>query len=478
MLVRYVWSRKRPLFSPFSARYVSVSCKFNKSCVTLQHKACAFIRNHPLVSGRDESFDFSKHVHVLEGVQDLHNLSFSVLVCNFGDCPAVLPASYSLADALETIQGEEVYLQPCDPLDGLQVSVELVVDNEVIDAQESNDEEAGTVLTCHSTSSQPREFVFPDGLSYKLPPGIDLNELDPKDAVSVAELIRKYELAFSMGPLDLGKCSLIPHEIHLTISDQSVRLPYRRIPPHCMPEVQELLQGLLEKGIIQRSTSPYASPTVLVRKKDGSLRLCIDYRKLNALTVKDVFPLPRIEESLEALGGSRFFSSLDMSHGYFQLLMHSDSIDNTAFRVPWGLFSFTRMPQGLCNSPSTFQRTVEMIFGDMNMSKLILYLDDILVYSNTFQEHLNRLSIVFERLIRYGLKLKGEKCKFFRREVTHLGHIVNKDGVAVDPGKVQRVKDWPIPKTIEELRTFLLLQALYPRVCLNCWAAAHTNGQD
>ena len=112
---------------------------------------------------------------------------------------------------METTQGEEVYLQPCDPLDGLQVSVELVVDNEVIDAQESNEEEAGTVPTCDSTSSQPREFVFPDVLSYKLPPGINLKELDPKDAVSVAELIRKYESAFSMGPLDLGKSSLIPH---------------------------------------------------------------------------------------------------------------------------------------------------------------------------------------------------------------------------------------------------------------------------
>ena len=250
-----------------------------------------------------------------------------------------------------------------------------------------------------------------------------------------------------------------------------------------MPEVQELLQGLLEKGIIQRYTSPYASPTVLVRKKDGSLRLCIDYRKLNALTVKDAFPLPRIEESLKALGGSRFFSSLDMSHGYFQLLMHSDSIDKTAFRVPWGLFSFTSMPQGLCNSPSTFQRTVEMIFGDMNMSKLILYLDDILVYSNTLQEHLNRLSIVFERLIKYGLKLKGEKCKFFQREVTHLGYIVNEDGVAVDPGKVQRVKDWPIPKTIEELRSFLGLSSYYRRFIPGFASiagplSARTNGQD
>ena len=204
-----------------------------------------------------------------------------------------------------------------------------------------------------------------------------------------AQLIKKHEAAFSMGPLDLGKCTLIPHEIHLT-SEQPIRLPYRRIPPHCMPEVRKLLQGLLDKGIIQKSSSAYASPTVLVQKKDGSLRLCIDYRNLNSITFKDAFPLPRIEETLEALAGSQYFSSLDMAHGYFQLVMSPDSVDKTAFCVPWGLFSFSRMPQGLSNSPSTFQRTVERIFGEMNLCQLILYLDDILVFSRTFDEHLEK----------------------------------------------------------------------------------------
>ena len=384
---------------PFSARYVSVSCNLNEPD---QHNQCVLIRN--LAS--------SCSVQVLEGVQKVRNSLLNILLCNLGDSPVTMLKSQSIASAITAIEVEEVHIQPHDSHDGLQVSVGLVVCNEI----ETIGDDTSTVPTCTDTPNQLREFfVFPDGVEYTLPPGISLRGLDPEHAILVAEMIKKYESAFSMGPLDLGKCTLIPHGIHLT-SDQPVRLPYRRIPPHCMSEVQKLLQGLLEKGIIHRSSSPYASPTVLVRKKDGSIRLCIDYRKLNALTQKDAFPLPRIEETLEALGGSQFFSSLDMAHGYFQLVMHPDSVDKTAFRVPWGLFSFDRMPQGLCNSPSTFQRTVEMIFGDMNMSKLILYLDDILVFSNTFQEHIERLGVVFERLIKHGLKLKGGKCGFFQRE--------------------------------------------------------------
>ena len=164
-----------------------------------------------------------------------------------------------------------------------------------------------------------------------------------------------------------------------------------------MGEVKQLLQDLLDRGIIRRSSSPYASPIMLVRKKNGQLRLCIDYRCLNAKTAKDSFPLPRIEETVEALGGTKVFSSLDMAHGYFQVAMHADSIEKTAFRVPWGLYEFLRLPQGLINSPSTFQRIMEHIFGDLNLSKLILYLDDLLVFSSSIGDHIQRLERVFMR---------------------------------------------------------------------------------
>ena len=143
--------------------------------------------------------------------------------------------------------------------------------------------------------------------------------------------------------------------------------------------------------------------------------------------------------------------------------MHPNSVHITAFRVPWGLYEFIRLPQGLINSPSTFQRIMEMVFGDMNLSELVLYLDDVLVFSSTFSEHLERLDEVFKRLKHHGLKLKGSKCKLFQRSVSHLGHIVSDQGVSVDPGKVERIKNWQVPRNSEQLRSFLGLASYYRR---------------
>ena len=171
---------------------------------------------------------------------------------------------------------------------------------------------------------------------------------------------------------------------------------------------------MIDRGIIRRSSSPFGSPIVIVRKKDNSIRLCIDYRKVNARTLLDAFPLPRIEEALEVLANTQLYTSLDLAHGYFQIAMDPESIPITAFRVPWGLFEFTRMPQGLKNSPATFQRVMELIFGDLNYSSLILYLGDVLVFSQDFEQHVERLETVLKRLIQNGKmgKIKWEKNLF------------------------------------------------------------------
>ncbi|PIK36703.1 putative transposon Ty3-I Gag-Pol polyprotein [Apostichopus japonicus] len=305
-------------------------------------------------------------------------------------------------------------------------------------------------------------FKLKDGSEIQLPPGICLSTGNYDQDCKIAMLLKENAEAFALGEFDLGFCDLIPHEIRVS-SETPIRLPYRRIPPVKMDEVKTLLNDLMDKDIIRRSSSPYASPVVLVPKKSGALRLCIDYRQLNSVTVKDSFPLPRIEETLQALGGAKFFSSLDLSHGYFQVAMHPESIHRTAFRVPWGLFEFNRMPQGLCNSPSTFQRLMEFIFGDINLTQVVLYLDDILVFSSTFEEHLARLKVVFQRLSSHGLKIKGEKCQLLQKEVRHLGHVVNEKGINVDPDKVERIVNWPTPKTASELISFLGLASYYRR---------------
>ncbi|XP_063962087.1 uncharacterized protein LOC135155782 [Lytechinus pictus] len=299
-----------------------------------------------------------------------------------------------------------------------------------------------------------------------LPQGVEIKDLDPVEETAVASLLHKHKNVFSKGSYDVGVCDLIPHEIRLT-EGPDIRLPYRRIHTLQVKEVKEMLQGMVDQKIIRPSKSSFASPIVLVRKKDGSLRLCIDYRKLNDRTVKDSFPLPRIEETLEALSGSKYFSTLDLAHGYFQVVMDKDSIDKTAFRVPWGLYEFMKMPQCLTNSPSTFQRVMECILGDLNLSQILLYLDDILIFSETFEEHLRRLDTVLSRLHEHGLKVKGKKCDLFQREVRYLGHIVSNDGIAVDQDKVERVATWPVPKNAKELRSFLGLASYYRRFIPN-----------
>ena len=159
---------------------------------------------------------------------------------------------------------------------------------------------------------------------------------------------------------------------------------------------------------------------MVVQKKDGSIRLCVDYRQLNTKTRKDAFPLPRIEETLDALSGAKCFSTLDLASGYNQVLVREQDREKTAFCTPFGLFEFNRMPFGLCNAPGTFQRLMERIFGDQSFHALLLYLDDIVIFSTTFQQHLQRLEMVLTRLQQHNLKLKLKICKFFQTEATKL----------------------------------------------------------
>ena len=399
---------------------------------------------------------YSASIQVMEGcIPD--SPSPNLLLINTSDEQVVLPPNSKVASAVWLQEQREIAVQIVD--DSIQVDIHDML---VISEGSTEDPDPPYSQTQDNHSSKFSPMQDPNTQEPSLPAGISLGELSPENVAKVEQLLHEHSAVFSRDEFDLGHCNLIPHEIKVS-SDKHIRMPYRRISPSETTEVRQLLQDMLDKHVIKRSASPYASPVVLVRKKSGAIRLCIDYRQLNTITIKDSFPLPRIDESLEAMEGARYFSSLDLSHGYFQVTMHPDSIPLTAFRVPWGLFEFQRMPQGLCNSPSTFQRTMELIFGDMNFTQLILYLDDILVFSKTFEEYLTRLGEVFSRLAKHGLKLKGEKCQLFQTEVAHLGHIVNENGVMVDPEKVEKITNWPTPKTASELSSFLGLASYYRR---------------
>lgn len=218
----------------------------------------------------------------------------------------------------------------------------------------------------------------------------------PEQQAELGALLAQYADVFATSDEDLGYTDQVEHEIPL-LDQTPISQPYRRIPPNQYKEVREHIAELLRKGVIRESSSSYASPIVLVRKTDGSLRLCVDYRKLNLKTRRDAFPLPRIDESLDALCGAKFFSTIDLASGYHQVAVKEDDRPKTAFTTPFGLYEYLRMPFGLCNAPATFQRLMQATMSDLAFQIVLIYLDDLLVFSSTFQDHLVRLETVLSR---------------------------------------------------------------------------------
>ena len=189
----------------------------------------------------------------------------------------------------------------------------------------------------------------------------------------------------------------------------------------------------------------------------------MDYRRLNAKTRKDAYPLPRIDESLDANGKARYFSAIDLASAYNQVEVHTGDRHKTAFTTPMGLYEYNRMPFGLCNAPGTFQRLKQTIFHEELLQILLVYLD-IIVYSNTIADHLKRLERVFQKLREHGLKIEAEKCQFFQSRVKYLGHVVSAEGVTTDPAKTEAVSQWPTPRTLKDLRSFLGFAPYYRRL--------------
>ena len=206
-------------------------------------------------------------------------------------------------------------------------------------------------------------------------------------------------------------------------------------------EVREHLREMLEIGAIKDSSSPYSSNLVLVRKSDGSLRLCIDYRGVHRKTIKDAHSLPRIEDTLDCLSGSRFFTKMDPRSAYWQCAVTESDKPKTALNLePLGFNEFNRLPFGLTNACSTFQRLMERCMGEVHLKECAIYLDDIIIFSKTEDEHIKRLESVFRRLKEQNLKLKGKKCEFFKTEIKYLGFVVSDGGIKTDPDKVLIVK--------------------------------------
>jgi hypothetical protein len=289
--------------------------------------------------------------------------------------------------------------------------------------------------------------------------------------------------AFAMMELPLKKILVVreyadvfPDELPGMPPDQDIEFPIElqpettpiskrpyRMPPAELVELKKKLQELLDNGFIRPSTSPWGCPALFVKKKDESLRLCIDDIPLNAATIKNKYPLPRIDFLFDQLVGARVFSKIDLRSGYHQIKIQASDISKTAFSTRYGIYEFLVMSFGLTNAPTYFMYLMNSVFMPELDKFVVVFIDDILVYSKNKEEHAGHLHVVLQRLREHHLYAKLSKCDFWLKEIKFLGHTISQVGIVVDPAKVQEVMNWKPPTTIRQIRSFLGLAGYYRR---------------
>ena len=283
-----------------------------------------------------------------------------------------------------------------------------------------------------------------------------------KVKIRLSEILIKHQSTFSKDDYDLGCTHLATHHID-TADAKPIRMPPRRVPLSFVGKDKSAIEKMEKRGAIRPSASPWAAPIVLVWKKNGDARVCSDYRKLNEVTVKDAFPLPRISDCLDAVSGSVFFSTMDLTSGFNQIPVAPEDIHKTAFVTRHGLFECPVMPFGLTNAPATFQRVMELALQGLQWSTCLIYLDDVIVFGHTMEEHLTRLEGVLDRIKEANLKVCPAKCEFLAEEVLFLGHVISGDGIKPSPHNVSKILGWKAPTNQKEVRQFLALASYYRR---------------
>ena len=285
----------------------------------------------------------------------------------------------------------------------------------------------------------------------------------PENAVAARELVLAYHDVFTLESNELGCTSAIGHEIHIE-NDEPFKERFWHIPLPLLEEVLASLRDMLEAGVIHPSQSPWCNVVVLVRKKNGTLCFCMDFRCLNARTKKDLYPLPQIQEALESMAGSAHFLSMDFKFDFWQIKMAPGSQQYTAFMVGnFGFYEFTRMPFRLCNAPAMFQHLMQNTLGELNLTYCVIYLDNIIVFGCMEEEHLEHLRMVFERFQEFNLKLKPSKCSFFQSKIVYLAHHVSRRGILPSQENVWAVQEFPMPETYMQVHAFCRLAGHYRR---------------
>ena len=273
-------------------------------------------------------------------------------------------------------------------------------------------------------------------------------------ALKFERMLIEHHNIFSLEPNEIGCMDVAEHVIKL-LDTEPFKERFQCIAPPLVEEVREHIQEMLDAGAICPSQSPWCNAVVLVCKRDGGVWFCIDFHRLNSRTKKDAYPLPQMQQTMESMVGTQFFSTMDLKSGFWQIKMAKDSQQYTAFTVgSMGVYKFLRMLYGLCNALTTFQRLMQNCFGELNLTYALIYLDDVIVFSQTEQEHLHHLQVVFSWFLEHGLKLKLSKCHFLQDEITFLGHEISADGMKPGTVNLKAIAEMAPPKTYTEIQRF------------------------
>lgn len=316
-------------------------------------------------------------------------------------------------------------------------------------------------ISCVDSPPQDNESVSTPTNHPDVPQDIDNSNVPLEHRDKFRELIHDYSHLFARSDLELGSTNVVKMSLNTGNSAPIKQRPYR-LPFSQRPILDKHLDELLEAGIIRPSTSPWSSPIIMVPRKDGgSPRMCVDYRKLNKVLVHNSYPLPNINDILTSMHGAKVFSCIDLKSGYYQIEMEEADKEKTAFISHRSLFEFNRLPFGLASAPPVFQNLIQNVIGSAQNVYAIAYLDDIIIYSKTHEEHIEHLRDIFERLGKANLKMKPSKCSFFEERVKYLGHVVSGDGIEPDPEKVQAIELLEPPNTVKEVRSIVGMASYY-----------------